>query len=123
MRTVRTQTARPNPRRKKACAGLEGKAMSAAEALKAARAACIRVGIDGDDLVMEAPARPPDAVLAAIKHNKLKIIALLRAPERPKNVDDNEWLAAIVEAHRLGYGRLLREHYAISGGPRHRGVI
>jgi hypothetical protein len=81
--------------------------MSAAEALKAARAAGIRVGIDGDDLVMEAPTRPPDAVLAAIKHNKLEIVALFRAPERPKNFGDNEWLAAIVEAHRLGYGRLL----------------
>ena len=83
--------------------------MSAAEALKAARAAGTRVGIDGNDLVLEASAPPPDAVLAAIKHNKLEIVALLRASERPKNVGDNEWLAAIVEAHRLGYGRLLRE--------------
>jgi hypothetical protein len=83
--------------------------MSPVEALKAAWAAGIRVGIDGDDLVIEAPTRPPDAVLAAIKRNKLEIVALLRASERPKNVGDNEWLAAIVEAHRLGYGRLLRE--------------
>jgi hypothetical protein len=83
--------------------------MSPVEALRAARAAGIRVGIEGDDLVMEAPTRPPDAVLAAIRHNKLEIIALLRAPERPKNVGDNEWLAAIVDAHRLGYRRLLRE--------------
>jgi hypothetical protein len=81
--------------------------MSTVEALKAARAADIGVRIDGDDLVMEAPAAPPDAVLAAIKHNKLEI--MLRAPERPKSVGDNEWLAAIVDAHRLGYGRLLRE--------------
>jgi hypothetical protein len=42
------------------------RALSAAEALKAARAAGIRVGIDGDDLVIEAPTRPPDAVMAAV---------------------------------------------------------
>ena len=33
--------------------------MSAAEALKAARAAGIQLGIDGDDLVLEASAPPP----------------------------------------------------------------
>ena len=37
--------------------------MSAAEALKAARAAGIELGIDGDDLVLEAAAPPPAAVL------------------------------------------------------------
>ena len=37
--------------------------MSAAEALKAARAAGIRVRIDGDDLELEAAAPPPPAVL------------------------------------------------------------
>ena len=40
-------------------AGLEGAAMSAAEALQAARAAGVRVAIDGDDLVLEASAPPP----------------------------------------------------------------
>ena len=37
--------------------------MSAAEALKAARAAGIRFEIDGDDLVLEAPVAPPPIVL------------------------------------------------------------
>ena len=37
--------------------------MSAAEALKAARAAGISVEIEGDDLVLQAPAAAPPAVL------------------------------------------------------------
>jgi hypothetical protein len=52
--------------------------MSAAEALNAARAAGIRVGIDGDDLVLEAPAPPLAAVLDALSRHKPGIIALLR---------------------------------------------
>jgi hypothetical protein len=36
---------------------LEGEAMSAAEALKAARTAGVKVGLDGDDLLLEASIR------------------------------------------------------------------
>ncbi len=40
--------------------------MSAAEALKAARAAGIKLAIDGDDLVLEASAPPPSAILEVL---------------------------------------------------------
>jgi hypothetical protein len=56
-------------------------AMSAAEALKAARAAGIRVGIDGDDLMLEASAPPPPAVLDLLSRHKAGIVALLRPAE------------------------------------------
>jgi len=36
--------------------------MSTVEALKAARAGGIRLKIDGDDLVLEAPAPPPQSL-------------------------------------------------------------
>jgi hypothetical protein len=52
--------------------------MSAVEALKAARAAGVSIAVDGDDLVVEASAPPPDAVLDALALNKADIIALLR---------------------------------------------
>lgn len=55
-----------------------GTAMSAIEALKAARAAGVNVNIDGDDLVLEAPAPPPHAVLDALSRHKVSIVALLR---------------------------------------------
>jgi hypothetical protein len=52
--------------------------MSAAEVLKAARAACIRLGIDGDALTLEAAAAPPPAVLDLLSRHKARIVALLR---------------------------------------------
>ena len=52
--------------------------MSAAEALKVARAAGVELSLDGDDLVLEAPAPPPEAVLDLLAHNKLGLVALLR---------------------------------------------
>jgi hypothetical protein len=62
--------------------------MNAAEALHAARAAGINVGIDGDDLVLEAAAPPPPSVIDALSHYKVDIIALLRPmSERRSAVD------------------------------------
>ena len=52
--------------------------MSAAEALKAARAAGIRLGIDGDVLTLEAATAPPAAVLDLLTRHKAGIVALLR---------------------------------------------
>jgi hypothetical protein len=52
--------------------------MSAAEALKAARGAGIQLGIDGDDLVLEASAPPPAAVLDELSRHKAEIVVLLR---------------------------------------------
>jgi hypothetical protein len=60
--------------------------MSAAEAILAARAAGVSLGIDGDDLLLEAPLPPPDTVLDLLSRYKADIVALLR-PRR------NSWLA------------------------------
>ena len=51
--------------------------MSAAKALKAARAAGVHLGIDGDDLMLEASMPPPPGVLDGLKKFKTDIIALL----------------------------------------------
>ena len=56
--------------------------MSAAEALKAARAAGIRLEIDGDDLVLEASAPPPPVVLDLLSRDKVHVIAMLRGQKR-----------------------------------------
>jgi hypothetical protein len=52
--------------------------MSASAALKAARAAGIRLGTDGVDLLLEADAAPPLAVLDLLSRHKAAVIALLR---------------------------------------------
>jgi hypothetical protein len=52
--------------------------VSAAEALKAARAAGIELGLDGDDLLLEACAPPPAALLDLLSRDKAGIVALLR---------------------------------------------
>lgn len=52
--------------------------MSAAEALKTARAAGVELRLDGDDLVLEASAPPPAAVLDLLSRHKPSIAALLR---------------------------------------------
>ena len=52
--------------------------MTAALALKSARAVGIRVRIDGDDLELEAPAQPPQAVLDLLSLHKADILRLLR---------------------------------------------
>jgi hypothetical protein len=54
--------------------------MSAVEALKAARAAGFHLGIDGDDLVLEAPAPPPPAVIDLLSRHKAEVVALLLRP-------------------------------------------
>ena len=52
--------------------------MSAAEALAQARAAGIQVGIDGDDLTLEASAPPLAEVLDLLARHKADIVTLLR---------------------------------------------
>jgi len=51
--------------------------MSAAQALKAAHDVGIRIGIDGDDLILDADAAPPAAVLDLLSRHKAAIVALL----------------------------------------------
>ena len=52
--------------------------MSAAKVVMEARAAGIRLGVEGDDLVMEAAAPPPLAVLDQLSRHKTAIVLWLR---------------------------------------------
>ncbi len=52
--------------------------MSAVHALKLAREAGVRIGIDGDALTLDAASAPPAAVLDLLARYKAQVIALLR---------------------------------------------
>jgi len=65
--------------------------VSAAAALKVAHAAGIEVGVDGDDLVLEASAPPPTAVLDLLSRHKAGIVSLLREGEDGWSAED--WLS------------------------------
>jgi hypothetical protein len=56
--------------------------MSAAEALQAAQNAGVEICIDGDDLVLEASAPPPAAVLDLLSRHEAEVLALLVATAR-----------------------------------------
>jgi hypothetical protein len=66
--------------------------MSAGEALMAARAVGVSVELDGSELVLEAAGPPPNAVLAALKHYKADIMALLRP-----QLEAEDWQASFDE--------------------------
>jgi hypothetical protein len=65
--------------------------MSAAEVLKAARAAGIQLGIDGVALTLQAVTAPPPAVLDLLARHKAGIISLLRPANDGWSGED--WLA------------------------------
>jgi hypothetical protein len=52
--------------------------MTAAHALRSARAVGIRVRLDGDDLDLQAPSQPPQEVLELLSLHKADILRLLR---------------------------------------------
>jgi hypothetical protein len=52
--------------------------VSAAEALKAARAAGLELTLDGDDVALEAPAPPPAEIIELLSRHKPAIVMLLR---------------------------------------------
>ena len=62
--------------------------MSAAEALKAARAAGIELRLDGGDLVLEASAPPPAGILDLLSRHKPDILALLRPSRDSWSAED-----------------------------------
>ena len=82
--------------------------MSAAEALRAAHAAGVTVMFDGEGLLLEANAEPPQAVLDMLARHKLTILALLRPGQGVRTAED--WRARFDE--RAGFlehdGGLLR---------------
>jgi hypothetical protein len=61
---------------------MEQSDMSVAEALRAARAAGIQVGIDGDAIVLEAEHAPPAQMLDTLRARKPEILELLQAERR-----------------------------------------
>jgi hypothetical protein len=63
--------------------------MSAAHALKSARAVGIRVRADGDDLELEAAAPPPSDVLDLLLRHKADILRLLRQAD--DGWSPNDW--------------------------------
>ena len=64
--------------------------MSAAEALKAARAAGIKLAINGKDLLLEAASEPPAVVLDELSRHKAEIVAVLRLGRDGWSAED--WL-------------------------------
>jgi hypothetical protein len=62
--------------------------MSAVEALKAARAAGIRLRIDGDDLLLEAAVPPPAPVLDYLSRHKADVVRMLRSAEDGWSAED-----------------------------------
>ena len=74
--------------REKQPAGLEGNAVTALEALRAARSAGVEVALDGDDLVLKAASPPPASVLDALSCNKAGIVALLRPGDDGWSAED-----------------------------------
>lgn len=52
--------------------------MSVFQALKLARAAGVRIGVDGDALTLDADAHPPPSVMDLLSRHKAQVLALLR---------------------------------------------
>ena len=59
--------------------------MSAALALQAARDSGITLGIDGDDLLLEACSEPPAAVIDLLSRHKAEVLEVLAAAEHERN--------------------------------------
>jgi hypothetical protein len=75
--------------------------VSAAEALKEARAAGVHLGIDGNDLVLEPSAPPPADVIDALSRHKAEILSLLRPTEDGWSAKDRR----VFVAKRAGISR------------------
>jgi hypothetical protein len=58
---------------------VEGNVVKAAEVLKEATAAGVRIAIEGDGLLLEAPTAPPESVIELITQHKAEIINQLRS--------------------------------------------
>ena len=84
--------------------------MSAAEALKAAREAGLRLGIDGDALTLEASAAPPPAVIELLSRHKAEIVALLSPVGDERSALD--WLTFFGERARIAAVRGLTKNEA-----------
>jgi TubC N-terminal docking domain len=80
--------------------------LSALAIIQQAAECGIRLSLNGDNVAFKASTKPSSDMLAALKKHKAEIVALLRQEVRavrPAGYSDLEWLAAIVDAKRLGY--------------------
>lgn len=62
------------------------------------------VELDGDNLEISAPDKPPDELIAKLKANKAELVAILRQAALatcPKGYSQEQWLAAVADARRL----------------------
>jgi hypothetical protein len=80
-----------------------------AESLKRARAAGLRLELDGEDLVLSASAAPSESIVTALVQNKREVLALLRPGGCGWSAED--WLAffeerAAMREHGGGLTRL-----------------
>jgi hypothetical protein len=62
------------------------------EALEMARLQGVEVTLDGDDLVLEADARPPDELVAIPAGDKLDLVAVLRQRQAEERRRVVEWV-------------------------------
>lgn len=76
--------------------------MSAAEALRAAVDAGIKLQLDGDDLVLEAAAPPPPDVLDLLVRHKRDIIPILLRPEQHVALFGSNFVCANEIVERAG---------------------
>jgi hypothetical protein len=89
--------------------------MNAAEVIKEAAAAGIRIAIEGDGLSLEATAPPPKAILELITQHKPEIIDLLRSGPAGRAETRVSWLDMVVAVeneagrHRIWRDELTRD--------------
>ena len=70
--------------------------MKAAEVIKEATAAGIRIAIEGDGLLLEATTAPPEAMIELITQHKAEIIDLLRSGWGGPAEAEVSWLDMVV---------------------------
>ena len=89
--------------------------MNAAEVIKEAAAAGIRIAIEGDGLSLEATAQPPKAIIELIAQHKPEIIDLLRSDRGCLAEARVSWLDMVVAVdneagrHRIWRDELTRD--------------
>src|SRR5271155_5195264 len=87
--------------------------MSAAKTIVVARAAGIQLGIDDGDLVLEATAPPPAAVLDLLSRHKAEILELLRAERYAvvRYLNNHFQSSPLGQCARCGGGSLQRDPF------------
>ena len=88
--------------------------MTAAEVIKEAKAAGVRIEVEGNGLVLEATAAPPKAMIELITRHKAEIIDHLMVPRGGPAEEEVSWLDMVVAVeneagrHRIWCDELTR---------------